>query len=78
MKLKDHPGFKRLAISISLLSLTITYFALWLIEFFDNSYGISSRLAFIEFPIIAILISVTTFVFVRITYWVIDGFRNEK
>ena len=73
MKLKDHPGFKRLAVLITLASFVITYTFLIVIERY-----IDPEEAFVEFPIIAVLIALVTFVFVRITYWVVDGFRKEQ
>ncbi len=73
MKLKDHPGFKRLAVLITFASFVITYILLIIVE-----RGVSDEEALIEFPIIAALIALTTYVFVRITYWVVDGFRKER
>ena len=73
MKLKDHPGFKRLAVLITLASFVITYILLIV-----NERSVSEEEAFIEFPIVAVLIALITFVFVRITYWVVDGFRKEE
>jgi hypothetical protein len=72
MKLKNHPGFKRLTVLITLASFIITYILL----FVDGYYG--EREIFFEFPIAAALIAIVTFIFVRIIYWVIDGFRKEE
>jgi len=73
MKLLDNPGFKRLVVLITLISFVITYILL-----FVNERRVSNQEAFAEFPIIAGIIALIAFVFVRITYWVVDGFRKEE
>ena len=73
MKLKNHPGFKRLTVLITFASFVITYILL-----FINGGSVSEDEVFIVFPIVSVLIALITFVFVRITYWVVDGFRKEE
>ena len=73
MKLIDHPGFKRLLVLITLASFVITWILLIV-----NERHVSDQEAFAEFPIIAGLIALITFVFVRIKYWVVEGFRKEE
>jgi hypothetical protein len=72
MKLKHHTGFKRLGWLITFGAFVITY-----IVQIVNESRISEEEAFIEFPIISVVIALIAFVFVRATYWVIDGFRKE-
>jgi len=71
MKLKDQTGFKRLALLVTLLSFVVTYIFLIL-----NEGRVSDDEFLLEFPIIALLISLFTYILVRITYWVIDGFSK--
>lgn len=73
MRLKEHRGFKRLAVLISLVSFIIAYIFL-----FINERMVNEKEAFLVFPIIAAIIALATFVFVRIIYWVADGFKNEQ
>ncbi len=81
MKLKDHLGFRRLAVLLSIVSFFVAYILLlrnekhqdWIHGFNTDIYDVC-----IKIPIIAIIISVAIFVFVRIVYWVIDGFRKQE
>jgi hypothetical protein len=73
MKLKDHKGFKRLAVLIALIIAVVTYILLIV-----NEGNPSDELIFIGFPFAAILISLGTYIFIRIIYWVIDGFRMNS
>ncbi len=73
MKLKDHLGFKRLGTFITFVSFILTYIYLVV-----NERRVSDQEAFLEFPLIAALIALITFIFVRGSYWVIDGFRKQK
>ena len=67
MKLKNHPGFKRLAVVITLASFVITYFLLLV-----SGGRISDEEALVEFPIASVVIALITFVFV------VDGFKKVE
>ena len=73
MKLKEQLGYKRLAILITVGSFVLTYILLVI-----NEKRVSPGDALIAFPIQSALIALITFLFVRATYWVIDGFKKDK
>jgi len=70
-KLKDHPGYKRLSYFVPFIIFIISYVLLML-----NESRVSDDEAFVEFPIISGLIALFSYIILRITYWVIDGFRK--
>ena len=86
-KLKNHLGFKRLAIAITCLSFVVSYFIVW------NSFRASPSVLLTERPLkfdhsvlgvslislfISSGISIITLFIIRIIYWIIDGFRLDK
>jgi len=73
MKLREQLGYKRLAILITFGSFALTYIFLII-----NEKRVSGDEAFIEFPIQSAIIALVTFIFVRATYWVIDGFKKNQ
>ncbi|MFQ5770950.1 MAG: hypothetical protein ACE5HX_10475, partial [bacterium] len=79
LKLKNHPGFKRLALVITFASFVITYFSLSLVTIDDVGPAKEDLVLFLVVtPIVSALIALITFVFVRIIYWVVDGFKNVE
>ena len=74
MKLKDHLGYKRLAMLITFGSFVISYFLLILV----NADNINSKGAFIIAPIISGVFALIAYIFIRGVYWVVDGFRKAK
>ena len=73
MKLKEHLGFKRLGTMITFISFVVAY-----IYMAVNERSVSVDEAFIEFPIISALFALITYILIRGSYWVIDGFRKQN
>jgi hypothetical protein len=65
MKLKDKLGFKRLALVLPVAVLLYTY--LEVMDVVGHLYG----------AIFAVFLAGSTYVVLRMVYWVIDGFREE-
>ena len=72
MKLKDHPGFKRLGILIGLTAFCISYAV-----FYMNEKYLDKEDVFVAFPVQAAIVAAFVFFNVIILYWVISGFRGE-
>lgn len=73
MKLNDSTGFKRLSRLITVLSLFATYFML-----LANDSRVREEEAFIQYPIVSLLIAISVYILIRSVYWVVDGFRADK
>ena len=73
MKLKHHTGFKRLGWLITFSTFCITY----IVVIIGDGRRLSAEEVFLEFPTISAVAALIAFLFVRATYWVIDGFRKE-
>lgn len=70
-RLNDHVGYKRLSFFIPFVVLITSYIAMIL-----NDRVVSKDEAFVYYPIISLSISLFIYMFTRIFYWVIDGFKN--
>jgi len=73
MKIYQKPGFNRLAKLITVLGFFVTYITLIVTE-----YGVNEEEAFIEFPILSIIVALVVFLVTRLVYWVFDGFLESK
>jgi len=71
MKLYQHEGYKRLSIFIAIVGFICTYITLF------NDSG-PAKEVFIISPIVSIIGAVGIYIFTRIVYWVIDGFRKKE
>lgn len=74
MKLYQHEGYKRLSILIAIVGFICTY----ILFINDESGYVTATLAFIAFPIVSAIVAVGIYIFTRIVYWVIDGFRKQE
>jgi len=73
MSIYKQKGFNRLAKLIAIMSFFITYIILYVM-----SYNLDNEEVFVVFPIVSLLCSVGAFVFTRLVYWVIDGFKDSE
>ena len=73
-KLIEHRGFKRLCYSIT--------FFVFMVSFIPLMVGALQEGGKIEYFLLTILIStilaLIVFIIIRVIYWIIDGFCNEK
>lgn len=76
MKTSKKEGFRRLAILIAAGSFFVTYLILWIVE--ESGGRVSEEEAFIQFPIVSIIVAGIIWGFTKGVYWVIDGFRKQN
>jgi hypothetical protein len=75
VKLKDHLGFKRLSVIITIL-IHIIFLLISLNEF--SYISNATHLDFIIALFLPIVPGSVTYLMIRIIFWIIDGFRKER
>jgi len=75
MKLKDHPGCKRLAIVVSGAACAVAYIVL-VFAWTDRGTDVG-REQVLFLPLLCFVVGVATFAVIRAVYRMIDGFRKE-